>query len=277
MIGQPSGYRRLLLDLRQAGADPAALSAVLGLARLLDLDPLGIFVEDEDVFCLAGLPFARELCLPAGGWRTLDPQRLAGEMAALAEQARRSFETASAAIGQPARFTRLRGDPGALLAQQAGEADIVALAASTARPGLAEPGMQRVEQAVLDAARAVLMLPPRLLRARGPVAAVLSGPAAGALELAVRVAVTADEGLLVLSAAAARETAEAVAAAEAAGMAAGRISVRRLAAATGDAILVGLAGAAERLLVLPRARPGGRLSPLAAARGVPVLAVEERR
>lgn len=269
-------YRRLLLDLRHAGGDPAALSAVLGLARLLDLDPLGIFVEDEDVFSLAGLPFARELCLPMGAWRALDPSRLAGEMAALAQQARRALERASAELGRPAQFTRLRGDPGALLAEQAGEADIIALAASATPSGLADAAMRRLEEALLGIGRTVLLLPPRLLRTRGPVAAVVSDAGAAEVELAVRVAVASGEPLMLLSAADERQTGEAIAAAEAAGVAAARIVVRALVAPTTEAILAGLAGSGERLLVLPRVRVGARLSPLAAARGVPVLAIDTR-
>lgn len=271
-----SRYRRLLLDLRHAGGDPAALSAMLGLARLLELDPLGIFIEDEDVYWLAGLPFARELCLPMGAWRALDPSRLADEMAMLAEQARRALERASAEFGRPAQFTRLRGDPGALLAQQASEADIIALAPPAAPAGMTDAAMRRLEEAVLGAARAVLMLPPRLRRTRGAVAAVISGAGPAELELAVQVAVTADEPLLLLSAAGDQQTAEAVAAAEAAGMAAARVVVRTLAAPSDTAILAGLAGASERLLVLPKARAGVRLSPFAAARGIPILAVETR-
>ena len=276
MTTQRSRYRRLLLDLRHTGGDPATLAAVLGLARLLEVDPHGIFIEDEDVFCLAGLPFARELCLPMGAWRALDPVRLTDEMAALAEQARRALERASAGLGRPAQFTRLRGDPGALLAEQASEADIIALVASAAPAGLADAAMRRLEEVVLGTARTVLMLPPRVQRTRGPVAAVISGAAADELDLAVRLAVTAGEPLMLLSAAGDQDTTEAVAAAEASGMAAARIVVRMLTASTGEAILAGLAGAGERLLVLPRARAGTRLSPLAAARGVPVLAIEKR-
>jgi hypothetical protein len=136
--------------------------------------------------------------------------------------------------------------------------------------------MRHLEEAVLGIGRTVLMLPPRLVRTRGPVAAVISDAGAAEVELAVRVAVTSGEALILLSAADDRQTAEVVAAAEAAGVTAARIVVRALAAPTGEAILAGLAGAAERLLVLPRLRVGARLSPLAAARGVPVLAVETR-
>lgn len=277
MTMQRSRYRRLLLDLRHAGGDPAALSAMLGLARLLELDPFGIFIEDEDVFCLAGLPFARELCLPMGAWRALDPARLAGEMAALADQAQREFERAILDLGRSAQFTRLRGDPGALFAEQAGEADIIALAASAAPLGLADAAMRRLEEVLFGLGRTVLMLPPRLLRTRGPIAVVISGAVPEELELAVRVAVSSGEPLLLLSAASERETDMAVVAAEASGVAASRIVVRTLTALTGEAILAGLTGAGERLLVLPRARAGARLSQLAAARGVPVLAVESRR
>jgi hypothetical protein len=92
----------------------------------------------------------------------------------------------------------------------------------------------------------------------------------------VRLALTAGEPLMLLSAAGGDATAEAVAAAEAAGMAAARIVVRALNAPTGEAILAGLAGTGERLLVLSRACAGTRLSPLAAARGIPVLAVGTR-
>ncbi len=276
MTRQSLRYRRLLLDLRHAGGDPETLGAVLGLARLLDLDPHGIFVEDEDVLCLAGLPFARELCLPMGAWRSLDRSRLADELAALAEQSRRTLERASAVLGRPAQFIRLRGDPSALLAEQAGEADIIALAAAQAPLGLADASLRRVEDAVLGIGRTVLMLPPRLVRTRGPVAAVISDAGAAESELAARVAVASGETLMLLSAADERQTAEAVAAAQTAGVAAARILVRALAAPTTEAILSGLAGAGERLLVLPHARIGRRLSPLAAARGVPVLAIATR-
>lgn len=269
-------FRRLVLDLREAGGDPAGLAAALGLARLLELDLLGLYLEDEAVFCLAGLPFARELCLPMRAWRRLEAGRLADEMAELGEQARRAFERASLEVGRPAQFARLRGDPGALLAEQAGEADIIALAASAEPPGLADAAMRHLEEALLGIGRTVLMLPPRLMRTHGPVAAVISGAVPDELDLATRVAVTSGEPLMLLSAAGGHETAEAVAAAEASGVAAGRILVRALAAPAGEAILAALAGAGERLLILPRARAGPRLSLLAAARGVPVLAVEPR-
>jgi hypothetical protein len=266
-------YRRLLLDLRHAGGDPAALSTVLDLARTLDLDPFGLFIEDEDVFSLAALPFARELCLPAGAWRALDVSRLAEEMTALADRARRAFERATAELGRPAQFMRQRGDPGVLLAQQAGEADIVALAAPAAQMDAA---LRRLEEALRNFGRTVLMLPPRLARTRGPIAAVLSGAGDAEAELAIRVAVTSGEPLMLVSAADDPRLAEAIAAAEASGVAAARIVVRALAAPTLEAILAVLAGAGERLLVLPRGRAGARLSALAAARGVPVLAVETR-
>jgi len=269
-------YRRLLLDLRDAAGDTAALAAALDLARMLDLDPLGLFIEDEDVFSLAGLPFARELRLPAGAWRALDPSRLADEMAALAERARRAFERAAAAIGRPAAFARLRGDPGVLLAQQASEADIVALAPSAAPAALTDAASRRVEEALGGLGRTVLMLPPRLARTRGPIAAVLSGTGDAEAELAIRAAVTSGEALLLLAAAEDPRMAGAIAAAEAAGVAAGRIAVRLLAAPTVGAILAALASAEERMLVLPRRRAGTRLSALAAARGVPVLAVDAR-
>jgi hypothetical protein len=274
--GQPH-HRRLVLDLRQAVNDPAGLAAVLGLARLLDLDPLGVFVEDEDVFCLAGLPFARELCLPMGVWRALDPVRLAVEMAGLAERARRALERAGLALERPTQFARLRGDPGVVLAAQAGAADIIAVTGAAGLPGSADFALRRLEESVLAASRSVLVLPPRLVRPRGAVAVVVAEAAAETVPLASRIAVGAGEAIVLLSAVGAGETAAAVAQVEAAGLAAARIVVRPIAAPSAEAILAALAGAAERLLVLPAPRPGAPrlplLSPLAAARGVPVLAV----
>ncbi len=53
--------RRILVALDASGASLAALDAAARLAATLEAELLGLFVEDEDLLRLAGLPCAREV------------------------------------------------------------------------------------------------------------------------------------------------------------------------------------------------------------------------
>ncbi len=100
--------RRVLLDLCHIGADRQGIDAGAELAGLLGLDLIGVFVEDEGVICLAGMPFARELRLPTHEWSPMAAERMAEEFGEAAGRVRRMLAERSASLPQgsgPARRT----------------------------------------------------------------------------------------------------------------------------------------------------------------------------
>jgi hypothetical protein len=245
---------RLLLDLAAASGDRVLLRAAAEFARELGLALHGVYVEDEAVFGLAEFPFARELRLPTREWRPLDAAALAGEFAAAAAMARRLLDEAASAAGLQRAFQIVRGNPAVCLAALAGAADIVVLPAG--RSG----DLGRVALSG-DTAGGTLLLPPRPVAHRGPVAVVPGKGAGGeaALAAAVRFARAVAAPLLVegtgeVQAAAARR-------AVALGLAPGQVLLRP----------EGRAG--ERLRVLPAAEADEAVIAAALRRGTPVLLV----
>ena len=99
----------------RCGASPpsrAATSAAARLARLLEAELRGIFVEDEALHALAALPFAREFRLPGHAWTRMAAPSLGGDFA----QLRRLLRDAAAEMGIEPAFEVMRGDPAACLA-----------------------------------------------------------------------------------------------------------------------------------------------------------------
>lgn len=98
----------------------ARFAAPLG-ARLV-----GLFVEDENLHSLAGLPFAREVSW-AGVTRALTPEDVAHELRTQATAARRYLRQLAEEIDIDWAFETARGHPLATLAQAAGPEDVVVI------------------------------------------------------------------------------------------------------------------------------------------------------
>ena len=257
--------RRLVLDLAPGGADRARLRAAAEIARQLGADLHGVFVEDEAVFHLAGLPFGREIRLPGHEWRPLEAAALTREFAAAAAVAERMLDETVRGLGMACAFEILRGDPGACLAALLGEADIVAVLA---------PADTRRRTGTYGGSAAILLLPPGYVPQDGPVAVVPGDPPGPALDLAVSCAREGGTRLLIL---AESEPAGAGAAARAAelGLHADDTSVARLAGSGAEDVIAALGAAGERLVVVQAADGHDHQHPLAGTllerRHVPVL------
>jgi len=273
-----AAYQRVLLDLCNAAADRGGIRVAAELARLLDLDLTGVFVEDTALFGLAEYPFARELRLPGHEWHKLDPGRIAAEVRAAAETARRLLDEHSAPLGIRSLFEVVRGDPSGSIAALSGTSDIVVLVEPAAPSERLARAFPRAWQSALRSAAAVLLVPPRIARHHGPIAAVVTSAGDPALATAAAIAAAAGEQLLLLLPHDDALKTAALAAARAAGLGGGQVRTHRLrAATTQEAVLHALGTTQERLLVLTRAAggvPDTAASHLAAARRVPVLVVE---
>lgn len=276
-------YQRIVLHLHDGAASRAVMREAAELAHLLGLDMFGVFVEDEAVHGLAALPFVRELRLPSHEWHAIDPDRVAAEFRHAAMTAKRLLDDTARGMGVTCGFEVRRGDPSGVIADLLRSNDIVVLAAPGASSEALTQSFPRSWQTATRSDASVLLLPPGVLRRRGPVVMLLGAIGLRGVRTAAQIARIAKETLVVLGSAAQRDAATGVA--RSVGVGETRVRPRDLAEITAAALQFALADQGERLLVVDREGllPEQETAVLrvAAARGTPVLLagpdVEERR
>jgi hypothetical protein len=164
-----------------------------------------VFVEDDDLLRLAELPFARQVSL-GGGVEPWTVQRAQRQLRALAEYARREFETVARRLGVTSSFDIVRGVAGSAIAQ-ASASDF--LVAGTATRAIGR--YFRVEHRWWAAASPVatsFLLASRVWGESGPVVALLTArDDAGErlIEAAAQLAAASGERLVVVCPAALAE------------------------------------------------------------------------
>lgn len=188
-----SSFRRVVLGLAPGQIDRRILRATLEFARLLELEMLGVFVEDQALLGLARLPFARELRLPDHGWHAFEPERVLADLRAAAEQARKLFDQEIAEQGIACHFEVRRGDPATLVCSLGGQTDIVVVAEPAAAAERATTAVARTQRAAAQSPAAVLFLPPSVMPSKGPVAVFAASTADAAAVLASHIAEAAGE------------------------------------------------------------------------------------
>lgn len=261
-MSAPSGsealHRRLLLDLCHLAQEPDGISAAAEFAQLLQRELVGVYVEDEALCSLAGLPFARELQLPAHAW---SPIGTAGVEAAFREAALRLrgiLQRQGSHHGVASRFECARGDPAGFVAAMSRETDILAIGLPPGPSGRAFGSFRDAWRAAMRSRAAILLLPARIARRRGPIAAILGDEGLQGAATAATLAAATGEDLLLLrgrrepeaSPVALRE------ALRAAGLEEARLRMLVLDRDTPEAVAQALTRAAGRMLLLDRRRGG---------------------
>ena len=199
MTSHPSGpYRRAVLGMATGSVDRDVLRAAAEFARLLELEMLGVFIEDQSLIHLAGLPFARELRLPGYEWHLLEPQRVDDELRAAARQAAQLFAREVESQGLTCRFEVRRGNPATLASSVVQTTDVLILPEPSALDLVGPGGNPERQAAEASAAAAVLLLPRSGMPQHGPVVAAAASPSDASFELAARIAgVTGEKALAI--------------------------------------------------------------------------------
>ena len=275
MAKPPHSFKRLVLGL-QPGAPHRVFSLAAGLAELLDLELLGLFLEDTSLRDLAAIPFARELRPLNGGWHPIDLERLSRDIDYAARNIERMFAEAARNLATGHEFEVVRGPLTSLLPSLSRSGDIVMIIEPANPAERASQQFAWLIDAAFRSAAAVMIVPPRVRRSEGPVIAIAASADDPSLEAAAAIARAAEEELVV---------------ADLGDTPIDQMEIGRLAAATGGAVrrfTAGLRARAdigaldhalhefqERLLVVTRgARDNRDIAALASRRGVPVLVVE---
>jgi nucleotide-binding universal stress UspA family protein len=127
MSGPGEPIRRILVALDASAASLAALEAAAEIAERLHAELAGLFVEEEDLLRLAGLPFARAYSAEAADLGRLDVGAMRRALKVQADRARHALETVARRRRLTWSFRVAQGAAAAALAAAARECDLLGL------------------------------------------------------------------------------------------------------------------------------------------------------
>lgn len=265
-------FRRMVLGLPHSAADYSAVHTAVDLAELLQVDLLAAFIADATLLGLTGIPAVRELQPLKRGWHPIDLEQLTQDLERAAEDARRRFTETIRSRTIEARFDVLQGsDAIAALVQ----ADDIVTIIEPKHP------VERITQqfttfvdAAFKADAAVLVLPSRLVRATGPIVAVVVAHDDPSISAALAIAAIVKERLIVVNVAGKPPPSPAAADTERLGVPIQHVAVSGVATDASKLASL-LPPLRERLLVVSRGALSGDVARLLASlRGVPLLMIE---
>ena len=119
--------QRILVALDASTHSLAALDAAAELAASMQAELLGIFVEDENLLHLAGLPFSQELRSPTATSQPMNSEEMERQLHLQAAQARWALEKAAERVNAQWSFRTIRGQVTPSVLSAALDADLVAM------------------------------------------------------------------------------------------------------------------------------------------------------
>jgi hypothetical protein len=271
MVTELHSFKRVVLGLHATAPD--RMQFAVKMADLLQLELLGLFIEDTSLHALASIPFAREFRTLSGDWHSISPPQVSQDLRVAARSAERSFADAAKRLATRWQFEVIQGSTAETIASISQTGDIVVIIEPRSPAERATQQFAWLVDAALRSHAAVMLVPARVLRTAGPVVAIAESPADPSIAAAAHIAIAAREDLIIAS----HDTS------------ADDPRIRALAAETGLRIeLVRPAGTAfdwrafaaashqlrERLIVASHGAVGDNALTLASARGVPVLIIE---
>lgn len=273
MPNEPHSFKRLVLGLQPRAPDHAIRLAI-ELARLLELELLGVFLEDSSLRSLAAMPFARELRSLGGGWHPLDIDQLSRDLETAARSAEKLFSEMAKRL--PSRFEVARGPMAATIAAISQATDIVVIGEPSSAAERATQQFSWLIEAAFRSEAAVMVVPRQIARLRGPIIALAAAPDDPSIGVAAHIAAAANEELVVVDLSDKPiDDARLQAPAAAGGLTVKHIVAGKGAGANAAALAEALRGLRERLVVMTRSAADGEFaSVIAAERRVPVLVIE---
>jgi hypothetical protein len=264
-------FKRMLVRLPHSPQDYAAVGVTAQLADLLGASMVATFVRDAGLVDVAALPCVRELRPLGGGWHPIEGRQLVRQLDHAVATARRRFHEAVRSTQVEASFNVARGSVSDVMSFSAAAHDIIVIIEPRNPAERVTQQFTRLVDAAFEAAVAVMVVPSRIARTAGPIAAVASGPEDPSIRSALAIAAAAKERVIALAPAEPKARAAIRALAEAAGV--------RLEAGPAihepfdvSTLLTQLDDLNERLLVMSRGAVGDKRVPtIASLRRVPVL------
>lgn len=121
---------QVLLALDAASHNPETLESAVELATRLQAGLLGLFVEDDELLRMAGLPFSREVTLGTASERSLSSEVMRRTLRAQAAQTQAALARIAARAQVAWQFRILQGKRVQCALEQAGPSDVLILGRS---------------------------------------------------------------------------------------------------------------------------------------------------
>jgi hypothetical protein len=270
-------YRRLVLGLQPSVPDDTMRIAV-ELADLLHLDLLGLLLEDTSLRDLANIPFAREFRPLGGGWHSIDLDRLSRDFELAARNIERMFTEAAKHIATSYQFDVARGPMTKTIASISRTDDIIMIVEPLSQAERASQQFSWLLQAAFRSAGAVMLVPPQIIRTKGPVVAIAAMPDDPSVHAAAAIAIAAKEELVIIEADGLDADAPLISTlATDTGLTIKRVAATKIALPDPATCAQAFRQMQERLVVMTRGVfDDGVASAIAAARRVPVLVIEPK-
>ena len=274
-MGTPAhGFKRLVLAL-QPGAPSVDLRIATEMARVLDLELLALVLDDLILTTVARLPFSREFRGPALGWQRMNPDQLASDIQAATQNLRRSIEGAARDLQANAQLEVIKGPLTDTIRAVSRAGDILLLAEPASPAERASVQFNWLTEAVLGSPVAVLLLPARLARRKGPVVAIAATEDDPSIQAATEIAAFLGEDLVILDADHLEHPLSMREFGDEERLRAERIPAARGALADPTLLHHAFRDLQERLIVMTRGAFHDRVAPtVASSRRVPVLLIE---
>ena len=246
------------------------------LADLLHLELLGLFLEDTSLHDLANIPFAREFRPLGGGWHTIELDRLSHDFELAARSIERTFTSAAKRLATRSQFEVARGPTAKTIATISRTDDIIMIVEPMSPAERATQQFSWLMQAAFHSAAAVILVPPNIVRTKGPIVAIATSPDDSSVHVAAAIAIAAQEELVIIEADGHdAEDSRIRALAADADLTIKRVATTKLALPDPATCSQAFRQTRERLVVMTRGAFDDEVaSTIAAARRVPVLVVE---
>lgn len=276
MVAQHYTFKRLVLGFQSRVPERSSLRLAAELASLLDLELLGLFLEDSSLRDLAAIPFAREIRSLGGGWHRLDTEQLSHDLDLAARNAERTFAEVAKRLQIKCQFEVVRGGMAQSIAALSRTDDIVMVAEPISAADRTTGQFQWLVEAAFQSAAAVLLVPTQIARNTGPVVAIATSADDPSLRAAALVANAAREKLVILDVDKIGANDPGVEhLADSLGLTIEYIAADGIRLSDSDACARAFRGLQERLIVMTRDALAHRMATsIASSRHVPVLVIE---
>ncbi len=196
--GEQSTYRRIIIGLCLGETDAQSIRTAAEFARLLGVNLHCLFIEDEALLMLAGMPFAREIRLPGHTWGALTAEAVEADIRHGAAVARRLMEEVMKDVSVRTEFEVSRGDPAECLAAICQSDDIMVVPEQRSPTLPPTHSRKRLGAVAYEGTRSILLLPSHLRHESGPVVAMPTHMGDLVLDVAGKLALNAKEDLLIV-------------------------------------------------------------------------------
>ena len=274
MAQRHPSFSRIVLGLQSASHPNMRLAVEL--AELLQLDLLGLLIEDASLRGLGGIPVVREFRPLGGGWHPIDIERISRELDLAAASIQRLFAESVRGLTTTCKFEVVRGSIVEAIASISRASDIMIIMEPAHPAEHATRQFHWLIEGAFRSAAAVMLVPTHVARQRGAVVAVAATANDPCILAAAAIALAAKESLIVIEAFDGTiDEAELRKAVANTSLNIVRISAGKRSLSDPAALATALQHQRERLVLMTRGAVAAEMpSLIAAARRVPVLVIE---